>query len=175
MSTPAYIENPFEDSDDSEAQQPTLQASAQQPSSRNDAIDNPFEDAPPPPINYNKNTVPKLAQPVSVESSGADKVLGALAPRTVQRAKPSGEALPGFEGSYSSGDTGKGAVMTGAGIAAGTTLLGAGAVSKAIPLAKSLGAWISANPVKSYLAYEVLKDFLPSHIHGLYKAAKKAE
>ena len=147
MSTPAYIENPFEDSDDSEAQQPTLQASAQQPSSRNDAIDNPFEDAPPPPI----------------------------APRTVQRAKPSGEALPGFEGSYSSGDTGKGAVMTGAGIAAGTTLLGAGAVSKAIPLAKSLGAWISANPVKSYLAYEVLKDFLPSHIHGLYKAAKKAE
>jgi hypothetical protein len=44
-----------------------------------------------------------------------------------------------------------------------------------IATAKALGQWVSDNPVKAYLAYEILRDFLPKHIHGLYSAAKKAE
>jgi hypothetical protein len=68
-----------------------------------------------------------------VESSLADKALGALAPQQAPRAQGAGTmqaGMPGFEGSYASGDTDKAAVMTGAGAVAGA---GLGAAALAAP------------------------------------------
>lgn len=118
---------------------------------------------------------PRLQQPVPVKSSIADRLAGALAPRNVPRGKPSmSESMPGFEGSYSSGDTDKGAFTTGAGVTALAALGGAAAAPRTIAAAKALGEWVSANPVKAYLAYEAVKDMLPKSIHGLFQAAKKS-
>ena len=125
---------------------------------------------------YNKNTAPKLKQPVQVQSSLVDRLSGALAPQTVQKTnrRSSPADLNAFEGSYSSGDTDKGAFMTGAGVLAGSTLVGAAVAPRAITAAKALGAWVSANPVKAYLLYEAAKDLLPGHLHDLFKAAQKS-
>src|SRR6266545_4628233 len=65
---------------------------------------------------YSDLAAPKLQQPVQVESSGADKFLGALSPQPVPHSNgPNTQAgFPGFEGSYASGDEGKALAMTGA-------------------------------------------------------------
>ena len=125
---------------------------------------------------YNKNTAPKLQQPVKVQSTLVDRLSGALAPQTVPRTnrRSSPADLNSFEGSYASGDTDKGAVMTGAGVTASAALGVAAAAPRAVAAAKALGAWVSANPVKAYLLYETAKDLLPSHLHGLFKAAQKS-
>jgi hypothetical protein len=66
-----------------------------------------------------------LQQPVQIESSAMDKMLGALAPQAVPRTAGAGTTqgdLPGFEGSYASGDEDKGAFITGAGVVTGAAL-----------------------------------------------------
>lgn len=88
---------------------------------------------------YSDLAAPKLQQPFQVESSGTDKFLGALAPQPIQRGTPSAD-LPGFEGSYASGDEGKGLAMTGAGVAAGAGLAAPGVIS-------ALAAAAAAHPL----------------------------
>lgn len=72
-----------------------------------------------------ENAAPKLQQPVQVKSTLTDRLAGALAPQTVPRTKGAGSKqgdLPGFEGSYASGDTAKGATYTAAGVVSGAAL-----------------------------------------------------
>src|SRR6266566_6930707 len=93
---------------------------------------------------YSDLTVPKLSQPVQVESSGRDKFLGALAPQAAPRTAGAGltqEGFPGFEGSYASGDEGKALAMTGAGLATAAAPL-IPAVARAAMVA---GKWTGAH------------------------------
>ena len=97
--------------------------------------------------------VPKLQQPVRVESSVSDKILGALAPQSVPRTAGAGRTqadMPGFEGSYASGDEGKGLAMTGAGIAAGAALASPATIS-------ALRAAAAAHPLAAKLAIKALE------------------
>jgi hypothetical protein len=78
-----------------------------------------------------------LQQPVQVESSAMDKTLGALAPQPVPRTVGAGNTqgdLPGFEGSYASGDEDKGLFTSAAGVAAGAAIASP-AVTKALATA----------------------------------------
>lgn len=132
-----------------------------------------------------RTAAPKLQQPVKVQSSLTDRLLGGLSPDAdlyegESDRKPTKGAgskqgdLPGFEGSYASGDTDKGAFISSAGAAAGTALVGLAAAPRTVAAAKALGSWISSNPVKSYLAYQALKDLLPKSVHDLFHAAQKS-
>jgi len=83
-------------------------------------------------------SAPTLQRPaVNVESSFADKELGALAPQAVPRTAGAGTTqgdLPGFEGSYASGDEDKGLFTSAAGVAAGAAVASP-AVAKALATA----------------------------------------
>ena len=90
--------------------------------------------------------------PFQVKSSLADTLLGALAPQRVPRSAGAGRTqgdLPGFEGSYASGDEDKGLFMTGAGVASGAALVAPGAV-------KAVGSWAAQHPLAAGALKKVL-------------------
>jgi|SRR5579864_7615849 len=83
------------------------------------------------------NAAPKLQQPVQVQSGTMDKIAGALAPQSVPQTAGAGTTqgdLPGFEGSYASGDEDKGLFTSAAGVAAGAAVASP-AVAKALATA----------------------------------------
>lgn len=85
-----------------------------------------------------------VAKPAPMETS----MLGNLAPQPLPTSPQAGQTqagLPGFEGSYASGDEGKAAAMTGAGLATGGGL----AIASTLPF---LGKFAAKHPIVSSIA-----------------------
>lgn len=122
---------------------------------------------------------PKIQQPVTPQSSGLDKTLGALAPQKVQQQKATNTQadFPGFEGSMASGDQGKANATSIVGAGTGVALTAGAALPAVIPHTiegvKALTAWAAKNPVAAFAAYNIIKELIPGakKAIGLVKAA----